>query len=154
MASEFPVETPPLRENFPRRNRIVSGLAWATVVVEGRLKSGSRITARLAAEQGRQVFAVPGPADSPLSEAPHALLEEGALLWKGVAGLARELPPGTLPLAPAQAKVLELIGPQAPTLEELARGLELPLPRVSALLLELELLDLIAPQAGQRYAKR
>lgn len=76
--SEFPMALKPHPSNFPRRNRIIAGLSAATVVVEGGETSGALITARLAAEEGREVFAVPGPATSPLSRAPHLLLRQGA----------------------------------------------------------------------------
>jgi DNA processing protein len=92
--SEFTLDAGPLPGHFPRRNRIVAGLCWATVVVEGRDKSGSLITARLAAAQGREVFAVPGPADSPLSEAPLRLISQGAKMARSMADVWPELPPG------------------------------------------------------------
>ncbi len=94
LMSEFPLGTEPLPGHFPRRNRIVAGLCWATVVVEGRDKSGSLITARLAAQQGREVFAVPGPADSALSEAPLRLISQGAKMVRSMADIWPELPPG------------------------------------------------------------
>ncbi len=92
LISEFSSGTPPRRENFPRRNRIISGLCWGTLVVEGARRSGSLITARTAAEQGRAVFAVPGPADSPMSEGPHELLRQGAALARGFEDIVAELP--------------------------------------------------------------
>ena len=92
LISEAPLGAPPVRANFPRRNRILSGLSWGAVIVEGRLKSGSLITARLAAEQGREVFAVPGPADSPLSEGPHELLRQGAAMARSLEDIIEELP--------------------------------------------------------------
>ena len=76
--SEFPLSTPPLPGNFPRRNRIISGLSLAVVVVEAAARSGSLITARWALDQGRDVLAVPGRADSPLSEGPLSLIRDGA----------------------------------------------------------------------------
>ena len=78
--SEYPLGTPPLPENFPRRNRILSGLSYATFVVEAHSRSGSLITAHQAVEQGREVFALPGPVDQLTSHGTHQLIKEGACL--------------------------------------------------------------------------
>jgi DNA processing protein len=78
--SEYPLGTPPLQENFPRRNRILSGLSYATFVVEAHSRSGSLITAHQAVEQGREVFALPGPVDQLTSRGTHQLIKEGACL--------------------------------------------------------------------------
>ena len=77
--SEFPLDTKPLKHNFLQRNRLISGLSLAVVIIEGRRRSGTISTATWAADQGRDVFAVPGPVDSPLSEAPNFLLSQGAI---------------------------------------------------------------------------
>lgn len=99
--TEFPPDTRPLPHHFPRRNRIIAGLAAATVVVEARERSGSLSTARHAADSNREVFAVPGPITSPLSAGCHSLLRSGAALVTGAADLLEELGPEFRP-APAR----------------------------------------------------
>ncbi len=167
--SERPLDTPPTGDVFPRRNRIVSGLSWVTVVVEGRHKSGSLITAKLALDQGREVLAVPGPLDSALGEAPHSLLQAGAraavsaqdilgALPDGLQRQARNLPPRpVMPVEPPtgeEASVLALLGSDALSLDELVQLSGLDTTRISSIMFGLEIKERVQSVPGQRYAQK
>jgi DNA processing protein len=91
LVSEYPLGTPPLTANFPRRNRLIAGLAQGTLVVEAALRSGSLITARLTAEQGKDVFAIPGSIHSPQARGCHALIKQGAKLVESVQDVLEEM---------------------------------------------------------------
>ncbi|MEJ2672566.1 MAG: DNA-processing protein DprA [Deltaproteobacteria bacterium] len=113
LVSEFFLGTPPEARNFPIRNRIISGLARGVVVIEAGVASGTGITVRYALDQGREVFAVPGPIDSPTSLGPHRLIQDGAKLVQEVDDIFQELP--TLKKAPASlAGAIGGAGPDLP----------------------------------------
>ena len=155
VVSESPVGARAQAKDFPRRNRIISGLSRGVIVVEAELKSGSLITARLANEQGRDVFAVPGSPLDPRSRGPNELLRQGAILCEGLEDVEREFGrirtvrepgPGN-PFAGAPddiddvlvERVAALLSPTPTPRDELARAAGAPVGAVAAALLELSL---------------
>lgn len=150
IVSEYPLGTPPLAANFPKRNRLVSGLTRGTLVVEAALQSGSLITARMANEQGKEVFAIPGSIHSPQSRGCHALIKQGAKLVESAQDVLEELhwpaapaTPSHPAMAPAQARddtgILEALGADPASLDALQARTGLPTATLQARLLELEL---------------
>lgn len=162
LVSEFAPGTPALAQHFPMRNRIIAGLSRGTLVVEAAVQSGSLITARLAAEAGREVFAVPGSIHSPLSRGCHALIRQGAKLVESADDILEELqgPVTVAPPAAADAPaarrdpVLDALGHDPVTLDALCARTGWSAQELSARLLELELEDRVARLPGGLYQRR
>ncbi len=156
--SEFALGTPGIAHNFPRRNRIIAGLARGVLVVEAALRSGSLITARLAAESGREVFAVPGSIHSPLARGCHRLIKDGAKLVEEAADILDELgmpaaaPPRGAPPA-AASELLDALGYDPVDLDTLAARTGRDAGSLTAELLELELAQDVARLPGNRYQR-
>ena len=166
VVSEFSLDTGPDAHHFPARNRIISGMCHGTVVVEATGRSGSLITARLAAEQNREVFAVPGNIHSFKSVGTHALIRQGAKLVAHAGDILEEFshlqqpaPPQAQPVRPvhpplteAERQLIEALDVEAIHIDDLARKLALPAGRLSGLLLQLELKGLVDQSPGKRFA--
>jgi len=162
LMSEFPLGTRPLPDHFPRRNRLISGLALGCLVVEAAADSGSLITARLAAEQGREVFAIPGSIHSPLAKGCHALIKQGAKLVESAGDVLEEL---RLPAAAARARpedtvndpraaaLLAVLGHDPGDADTLAARCGLSAAETAALLTQLELDSRIAALPGGLFQR-
>ncbi len=161
--SEFPLGTQPLAGNFPRRNRIISGLSLGCLVVESTLNSGSLVTARLAAEQGREVLAIPGSIHSPQSKGCHLLIKQGAKLVETAADILEELrwnlpapesvgeAAGTVPVDADAVALLPALGFDPTDVDTLCERTGLTVDKVCAILLKLELEGLVSCLPGGRY---
>jgi DNA processing protein len=165
LVSEFPPGTLPLPGNFPRRNRIISALSLGTLVVEAALRSGSLITARLATEQGREVFAIPGSIHNPLARGCHRLIRDGAKLVETAQDILEELAPqlwaalavptkeGLAPehaelLSMDQQRLLDSLGDAPSSVDQLVERSGLTAEAVSSMLLLLELQGYVISTAG------
>jgi len=175
LVAELPPGTEPLARHFPRRNRIISGLAEGVVVIEAALRSGSLITARLAGEQGREVFAVPGSPLDPRCHGSNNLIRQGAALTESAEDVLRALSgrrispapamalaePDLAPLVPpaeadsdkARTLLIEHLSPSPTAVDELVRQTDLPPALVASALLELELAGRIERHPGNRVAR-
>jgi DNA processing protein len=160
IVSELPIGTPAAAGNFPRRNRLISGIARGVLVVEATVQSGSLITARLAGEQGREVFAIPGSIHSPQSRGCHKLIKQGAKLVESAQDVLEELRFGATQPAdpatpnappPAANELLALMGFEPCALDELAARSGQTADALSVMLLHLELDGRIASLPGGRY---
>jgi DNA processing protein len=169
LVSEYALGTPPLKQNFPQRNRLISALSLGTLVVEAARQSGSLITARLSSEQGREVFAIPGSIHNPLSRGCHRLIREGAKLVESAEDIVNELGPlaghlmqntltdfastENIMLDADYENLLGVLAYDPATAEELAERSGLTIARVSSMLLILELEGRIETQSGGRYSQ-
>ena len=172
--SEFPVLYVPDRQSFPLRNRIVSGMSQGILVVEAPARSGALITANQAMEQGRNVYAVPGPIDRPNSEGCHRLIQDGAKLVldsrdvleemeflfdpssparSDAEGPAKSPSPVLATLDDSERRVLDAIGDEEIPIDALIEAADLPSAIVSATLLKLEMKRLVKPLPGKYYTK-
>jgi len=171
VVTEAPLGTEPMARHFPRRNRIISGIVPGVVVVEAAKHSGSLITARMALEQGREVFAVPGSPLDPRAQGANGLIRDGATLTESADDVLRVLsatPISRRPSSPEQVPlpapdnepeienarrvILEALSPVPVAVDELVRDCQVSLPVVLTILLELELAGRLERQAGQRVS--
>lgn len=159
IVGEYALGTPPLPPHFPQRNRIIAGLTRGTLVVEANLQSGSLITARLAVEAGREVFAIPGSIHAPQSRGCHALIKQGAKLVETAQDVLEELgmssaaPPMPADDAAKEPPLLEAMGHDPIGLDELVARTGWSAAELNARLLDLELAGRVARLPGQRFQR-
>lgn len=171
LVTEYPPGSTAVGRNFPRRNRIISGLSLGTLVTEAALKSGSLITARYAVEQGREVFAIPGSIHNPLARGCHALIRDGAKLVETAADILEELAPllgsftavaaqrggsagdGARSPDPEYRRLLDALGHDPLTQDELIRRTGLSAESIASMLLLLELEGYVSSWPGGRYCR-
>ncbi len=155
LVSEYPLGAPPERHHFPERNRLISGLSLGTLVVEAARRSGSLITARLSAEQGREVFAIPGSIHNPLSRGCHELIRQGAKLVETADDILAELGPLTGHLheiaGDEYASVRQHLSYDPISIDELEKRSGLTIGQLSSMLLILELHGEVESLSGGRY---
>jgi len=164
LLSEFPLRSPALPAHFPRRNRIVTGLSSATVVIEAALKSGSLISAKLALAEGREVMAVPGLVTNQQARGCHQLIRDGALLIESAddvlaelgigAGDSLALSLGVQGLTPEQEKLLDLLRAGPVSMDTLMSDLELPIEDLTVALVMLEVMGLVHSESGRFQASK
>ncbi len=163
--SEFPMSTPPEGVNFPRRNRIISGLSLGVVIVQASTRSGSLITARLALEQNRDVFAVPGNIGMAGTQGTNRLIKQGAKLVESAEDILEEIlprlrPPGSasedgdLPLEEEEERIFCLLEDEPIHIDSIIVQSGMSVSRVSAILLQLELKGLVQQLSGKRFVKK
>lgn len=168
VVSEFPMATPPVAFNFPARNRIISGLSWAVLVIEATLTSGSLITADFALEQGKEVFAVPGKIDDPRAQGTNRLIKQGAKIITSFDDILEELKPqlrASPPqeesqnvldekgLAPEEAAVAAALGREPLHIDDVVLKSRRPLPEVTVILLTLELKRRVKQLPGKYFVR-
>lgn len=163
LVTEFPLGTKPDATNFPRRNRVISGLTSGTLVVEAGERSGALITAAFAAEHGRDVFAVPGSIFSPMSKGTNALIRDGATPVTSSEDVLAELQPARiprqltvqdiLPLDETERALISILGAEPTHIDEIARAASLPMSAVSAGLAMMELKGLVRQTGGMNYVR-